>query len=140
MSATSMPWVKMYTELLDDPKLGTLTDSQKWRFIQLILLAGQCDKEGLIDMTTKEIAWRLRIDNETMANDLQELQKIGIIEPVDDHWIVCKFAERQGRPQSVKRDQWREAQQRHRGVIDDSSMSHTPRGEERREEEIREEE
>jgi len=42
----SMPWVKIYTEILDDVKLSKLTDDQKWRFVQLILLAATCDAAG----------------------------------------------------------------------------------------------
>src|SRR3989337_692645 len=43
-----MPWVKIYVSILDDIKLARLTDAQKWRFVQMILLANECDAGGAI--------------------------------------------------------------------------------------------
>ncbi len=48
MSQSSMPWVKIYTEILDDPRVGNLTESAQLRYIQLIILAGECDAEGAL--------------------------------------------------------------------------------------------
>lgn len=136
----SMPWVKLFTDFLDDRKIARLSDIGKLRFVQLILLAGECDAEGaLVDsagsMTIDDIAWRLRIDAEKLANELEELQQVGLITISENEIIVNNFSKRQGRPQSVKREQWRDAQQRHRGVIDDKNDCHTPRVEKSREEE-----
>src|SRR3990172_8013899 len=163
-----MPWVKLYTEMLDDPKIGRLTAALRWRFVELVLLAGECDAEGYLlkgdePLTIDDIAWRLRGDPDNLKENMDRLQEAGLIENQDGVWLISKFAERQGRSQSEKRKQWREAQQRKRGkdeqepdeendqedepekeendipddiksVIDDSSMSHTPRVEESREE------
>ena len=116
----TMPWVKLYTEILDDPKLGRMSDALKWRFIQLILLAGECDQEGLIPLYLDDISWRLRIEIDLLKKDLTDLEGYGLITinmtPSDyiDSVTVIKFQERQGRTQSAKREQWRDRQQRHR--------------------------
>jgi len=171
---SSMPWVKLYTEMLDDPKIGRLTAALRWRFVELVLLAGECDAEGYLlkgdePLTIDDIAWRLRGDPDNLKENMDRLQEAGLIENQDGVWLISKFAERQGRSQSEKRKQWREAQQRKRGkdeetdeetdkedepakeendtpddiksIMDESSMSHTPRVEESREEveKIREE-
>ena len=52
-------WIKLYHELLDDPKMGTLP-ADLWQFVVgLFLLAGEIDCNGTLPNVTK-IAWRLR--------------------------------------------------------------------------------
>ena len=117
---SSMPWVKIWTETLDDPKFGRLDDATKWRFVQLCLLAGECDAEGYFAngddvMTLTEMAWRLRLDEVDLTNDLAALGEIGLITADEDGTIfITNFAKRQGRSQSEKRKQWRERKQRQR--------------------------
>jgi len=124
MNDTKMPWVKLYTDMLDDPKIGRLPDVLKWRFTQLILLAGECDAEGYLangqePMSTEDIAWRLRLEAGHLAQELEILSTTGAIKSEQDEdgttwWIVVNFAKRQGRTQAEKRANWRERQQRHR--------------------------
>lgn len=40
-------WIKLYHEILDDHKMGRLPDRLWRRVIELILLAGEQDDEGL---------------------------------------------------------------------------------------------
>ena len=117
---SGMPWVKLYTELLDDPKVGRLSESAQLFFVKLILLAGECDAEGYLTngedpLDTEAICWRLRTDYEPTDAALTELRTAGFIEYSDDgYWIICKFAERQGRSQNEKRAQWAERKRRQR--------------------------
>jgi len=117
---SSMPWVKIWTEMLDDHKFGRLDDATKWRFVQLCLLAGECDAEGYFAngeqmMGPEDIAWRLRLEPEQLAADLVTLNGIGLISSDDDGaMFVTNFAKRQGRPQHEKRKAWRERKQRQR--------------------------
>ena len=121
MVSSSMPWVKLYTEMLDDPKIGRLSPALRWRFIELILIAGECDADGyLIGMSLQDIAWRLRTSDEELQKNLDLLAAVGLIQLDGDTWLVINFAKRQGRPQSVKRQQWHEAQNRRRDARDDS--------------------
>lgn len=112
MSA-SMPWVKIYTEILDDPKMMDLSTSAKWRFVQFIALAGEFDMSGLLTdgdnpMSVKKIAWRLRETAETIQGDLDQLKAAGLMSESDGAICVVNFAARQGRPQSERQKQWRE--------------------------------
>lgn len=117
---SSMPWVKIWTEMLDDHKFGRLDDAAKWRFVQLCLLAGECDAEGYFAngeqvMGPEDIAWRLRLDPGQLAEELVALDSIGLISSDDGGAIfVTNFAKRQGRPQHEKRKLWRERKQRQR--------------------------
>lgn len=115
----AMPWVKIYTEILDEPKLSELSDHLKWRYIQMIVFAGECDTDGYLVsgdkiLTVERIAWRLRMDKTQLAADLTALREAGVINDEDGVTCVCNFAQRQGRSQKNKRAEWRERQNKHR--------------------------
>lgn len=123
-SSSPMPWIKLYTEFLNDRKIAKLDDIVKLRFIQLMLLAGECDAEGwLIDsagiLTYDDIAWRLRVDPVKLSVEIKVLIDAGIISVAEDGTLcVVNFSKRQDRPQSVKRQEWRERQRKHRDQPD----------------------
>ena len=138
---TRMPWVKLYTEMLDDPKISALTDYQAWTFVQLLLFAGECDMDGAISDSTApfqlgKIAWRLREREEKLRGAVTRLLTLGLVEERDGGLLIPAFAARQGRPQAEKRQIWRDQQAKHRdmarGVSADASMTPRSRGEERR--------
>jgi len=143
-----MPWVKVYTEFLDDPKVGFLSEGAQLLLIKLFLLAGECDAEGYLAngdecLTFDHIAWRLRIPLDMFAERWDELSARGFVDQDDDGALCIRnFQKRQGRTQSEKREQWRrrKAKQRekeqgqdgdtdegHAGVPRDNSGSHAPR-------------
>lgn len=144
-----MPWIKLYTEILDDVKLAGLTDAQKWRFVQLILLAAECDAAGAIvtsdsRMTHADISWRLRVNIEELGKDITAMVKSGLIKDTKGAIDILKFAERQGPTQEIKREQWRKRQQarRNRAIVTvESPVSHAEtQGVEEEEDKIKEEE
>jgi len=114
MASSSMPWIKLYTDILDDPKLGRLSIGAKWYFVALCTLAGECDAEGYLvngdeALTINDIAWRLRENQDSLTAGMEELNKAGLLcMDDDDAWFVTNFAKRQGRPQHEKRALWRE--------------------------------
>lgn len=149
-----MPWVKMYIDFLDDPKIGRLSDRQKLRFMQLILIAGECDMDGMLvngdtALKTEDIAWRIRADEKHVFDDIAALHAAGLVD-ISEAINVVNFSKRQGRSQEERRAQWRESKRRvrgnphdvHNGVQQESNES--PVGvqllEESREDKIREEE
>lgn len=87
-------WIKLYHEILDDPKMGRMSDVLFARCIKIFLLAGEHNQAGKLP-PVDDMAWRLRTNPEQLESDLIELQKIGIVRLTDTGWIVCKFAERQ---------------------------------------------
>jgi len=121
MPPSHLPWIKLYTDILDDPVIGRLPISTKWRFIEILLLAGQCDAEGyLVDgnkpYTESDLAWRLRISEEQLQSDLQHLADSGLVIPEGDTWLVPSFSDRQGRSKAEKRLRWREQKRRQRAA------------------------
>lgn len=89
-------WIKLYHEILDDPKMGKLPDNLWRRAIELFLLAGDLNRGGEL-LDTEGIAWKLRITcNETLQNELQALQQCNIVTLLDNgNWLVVHFANRQ---------------------------------------------
>lgn len=149
---SSMPWIKLYTEMLDDPKIGRLADAIKWRFVSLVLLAGECDQDGAFingakPMSEDDIAWRLRITREQCETEIESLMtaQIVLLDPDDHAYYLPKFSDRQGRPQSEKRAMWRERQARSRerketkeSVTRDSPVTNASRVDKIREDKSRE--
>lgn len=88
-------WLKLYHEMLDDPKIGRLGDRLCWRMIQCFLAAGELDEEGWLQ-STEDLAWRLRMSAEELESDLIELQRVGVVQLREGRWYVVNFAERQG--------------------------------------------
>ena len=87
-------WIKIYHEILDDPKMGRMSDMLWRRTIELFLIAGEQDNEGHLPKLG-DMAYRLRLSDDELSKDLDELQKMNIIHSDDGAWIVTKFAERQ---------------------------------------------
>jgi hypothetical protein len=102
-------WIKLYHELLDDPKMATMPDHLWRRTIELFLVAGKINHAGNIP-NTKEIAWYLRTDEKALLADLEAIAALGIISKTENGWVVNKFSIRQ----AAVSDRDRKANQRER--------------------------
>ena len=83
-SSSAMPWIKLQTSRLDDSIFAHLTDAQNWRYVQLELLAGKLDAGGCFvehgqELSEQDIAWKLRLNLETLSPDLQALASVGLV-------------------------------------------------------------
>ncbi len=87
-------WLKLYYEMLDDPKIGQLRPALRWRFVECLLVAGECADDGALPAPA-EYAWRVRGNTEEVETDFVQLSEAGLLSQVDGRWIVTKFAERQ---------------------------------------------
>lgn len=118
-------WIKLYTEILDDPKMGRLTDRQFRTCINLFLLAGIVDCDGLLP-TLADIAWKLRMPEKALAEDLGVLAKAGIVEETAQGWLVTHFAARQAPPPSAMPSAVRQRVRHHRQRHADAGEQHAP--------------
>jgi len=57
-----MPWFRMYHEMIDDPKVGTLDDSEFRVWVEILCLACKAGNAGDTNLTVTETAWKLRRD------------------------------------------------------------------------------
>lgn len=104
-----MYWIKLYHEILDDPKMATLSDRLWRRVIELFLLAGKMGKTGYLP-DARQIAWCLRMTVEDLEKDLVAIEQVGIIRREENGWLVVNFTSRQ----SPLRDAERKTLQRER--------------------------
>jgi hypothetical protein len=105
-------WLKLYYDMLDDSKIGKLREATRWRFIECLLVAGECDDDGYIP-DIQEYAWRVRSDAESVETDFVTLADAGLLSQDSGRWKVTKFAERQGPVGDTERwRQWRDRQRK----------------------------
>jgi hypothetical protein len=112
-------WIKLYHEILDDPKMGRLSDTLFRRTIELFLIAGDFDREGELPALA-DISWRLRLPEDTLKTEMEELRSLGILTLADSgDWIVTHFNQRQSaEPPSKRMRRYREALQTHKSRYD----------------------
>lgn len=87
-------WIKLYLEILDDPKMGQLSDHLWRRSVELFLLAGKNGNDGKLP-TAGEIAWTLRTSADEVTECLKALSKYGIVHENGGSWFVSHFEKRQ---------------------------------------------
>ena len=63
-------WIKLYHEVLHDPKMGRLSDRHWRRAVELMLMAGETDETGVLPPVA-DMAWTLRTSEEELLADLQ---------------------------------------------------------------------
>lgn len=94
-------WVKLWTEIIDDPKVALLSDKEFRALINLFALAGQIDKDGELG-TKQEIAYRLRMKPSALDTILAALEQKGIrfIREASEKILLAAFIGRNGTPPS----------------------------------------
>jgi len=72
-------WLRLYTEIIDDPKIAKMNDGQFRMFIYLLAVASEQDKDGLIPLSPDELAWRIRQPKPKLLNALRYLEEVRIV-------------------------------------------------------------
>jgi hypothetical protein len=89
-------WVKLYIEILDDPKMGVMNDRIWRRAIECLLLAKEYGNDGTLP-PIDQMAWRLRLPEKELKDEVEELMEVRFLEQSKNGNLVVKsFAERQG--------------------------------------------
>jgi len=121
-------WIKLYHEILDDPKMGRMPDKYWRRAIELFLVAGENDAEGLLPRV-QDMAYRLRITDDELTEDLKELERFGVVQKDNAGWVVTRFAERQAPvsdAERMKRYRERQRSENYYGDDDDTNSVTLP--------------
>lgn len=113
-------WVKLYTEINRDPKIGTLTWSQRGILSALFALCGEIDdrdddeqETGVLD-TLDNVAWHLRCDREELSEAVAAFTARGIVELCDGLLVLSHYPDRQGRAPTARPSAVRERVKRWR--------------------------
>lgn len=102
-------WIKLYHEILYDPKMGRLPDNVWRRCIELFLMAGERAEGGKLPPVS-DMTWSLRINPSQFEDEISQLLEVGILSTDEDGGLyVTKFRERQGRiPAADKQKAYRD--------------------------------
>ena len=85
-------WIKLYIEILDDPKMGRLLNHLWRRAVELFLLAGRQGNDGALP-PVEEMAWTLRLMEDKVLEDLHGLAEVGVVHEAEPgKWMVTHFA------------------------------------------------
>jgi len=107
---TSKYWIKLYHEILADPKMMRMDEVVFGRCIKIFLLAGQTNDGGYLPCT-EDIAWHLRLSDQEIAATLAELERVNILVREDGRWLVRRFAARnEAMPPAEKMRYYRQEQ------------------------------
>lgn len=125
---TAFTWAKVHISELEDRRVASLPDSAWRRYHECLLLAKGEDNDGLLP-DVADMAWRLRITEETLLNDLAYLARTGLAElvPIEgggEAWAVTDFEANQGATSSTERS--RQSRQRRRPSPSSETDDTTP--------------
>lgn len=88
-------WIKLYIEILSDPKMGRMSDKQFRRTIELFLIAGKEDNNGILP-SLDDIAWMLHASKKEVQTLLRDLKAVGIVSEIgSEKYEITNFSERQ---------------------------------------------
>lgn len=74
-----MKWFRLWTDILDDPKVARLSDRDFRSFIMLMAYASELDNDGTLGKDLISIAWRLRISIDDLELSIKNLIECEII-------------------------------------------------------------
>ena len=75
-------WIKLYHEILDDPKMGRLSDHLWRRFFEFVLLAVEHNQDGRIPPINQAMAERLRSTTDQLYQDRSALTERDLIDHI----------------------------------------------------------
>lgn len=118
-----LPWIKMWLEALDDPKLIRLSLAERGAWWGILQLAGKCDAGGKIvsggeGLDIDEIADALHIktaeDRKSLESMIAKMERRGALKWNQGALTVVHWEERQRIPPSSRPEAVAERVRRHR--------------------------
>jgi len=118
-----LPWIKMWLESLDDPKLIRLSLAERGAWWGVLQLAGKCDAGGKIvsggqGLEMDEIADALHIktsgDRQALESMIDKMEKRGSLKWNNNTLVVVHWEERQRIPPSARPEAVADRVRRHR--------------------------
>lgn len=78
----SLPWLRLYTECIDDEKLGLLAFEDRWHFVALLCLKGKTllDSEKNPEMLRRKVALKMGLTVQELENVSRRLSQVGLID------------------------------------------------------------
>ena len=95
-------WMKFYYDMLDDPKMGRMSDHLWRRVSEFLLIAGESGNGGYLP-SVEDMSWRLRSTPDEITECLEAIARVGIVTLTSDGWFVINFAKRQDAASNAER-------------------------------------
>lgn len=78
----SLPWFRLYTEMIDDEKLGLLAFEDRWHFVALLCLKGKgvLDNEPDVEMLARKVALKMGLTCAELEKVAGRLSRMGLID------------------------------------------------------------
>jgi hypothetical protein len=116
----TLPWLRLYDEVLDNPKVQRLSDNMFRHWIGLLCLANRGNPRGRIPHNLHDIAYSLRLSPSKTRRVLDELVEKGLLvyEQNSEHIMPRNWDERQ-----KKSDSSAERVARHRAKDEGSNVT-----------------
>lgn len=121
-------WVKLYTEIIDDPDMASLSWAHRGVWSAFLALAGKLDARDDDELETGEladigrVAWYLRCTTDELSDAVAEFTKRGMVDERDGVLFLTNYAKRQKRAPSAAPSavagrvrEWREEARRGNG-------------------------
>ena len=91
-----MQWFRVYTEIIDDPKVATMDGETFKVFMFLLAVACEQEKNGYIEMSIEEMAWRIRCNVTVTLQVVSSLVTCNILTKIDDKkYLFLNWEKRQ---------------------------------------------
>ena len=119
---TSPYWLKLWIEIIDDPKVIRMPDWLFRRFILMLAQAKEYDRDGLLP-PVDDIALRIRLTDKSVAEALSALSQIGVTRETADGWMFVNFAKRQHREDSTNVERQRRYREKKNNALRNASHS-----------------
>jgi hypothetical protein len=103
---SELPWFRMYSDVINDPKVMRLAEATRWHWVAVLCVA--CKSGGRVP-PTRDVAFLLRMTEKAAALILTELHSAGLLDRDGDGFVPHNWDGRQ-----FKSDRSNERVQRHR--------------------------
>ena len=74
-----MEWLRLYVDVIDDPKIQKMTPTTYQLFTFMLCLSKVEEKNGVVNLSDKEIAWRLRRPVLQVTRAISDLVDLSIL-------------------------------------------------------------
>lgn len=91
---SELRWLRLWTDVIDDPKLLLLAPSDRWYFLAITALkrTGMLDEPDSPEMLDRKVGLRLRLDDRETSELRRRLLDVRLI---DSAWQPCGWGKRQ---------------------------------------------
>lgn len=110
--AEKLPWMRLYVEVLNDPKVQNLPDYLFKTWINLLLIARINNQRGKIPDSIKDLAFMLHFPEKKTIEHIDELARLGLIDDgIMHNWEVRQFESDQDPTNNERQKRYREKKQ-----------------------------